>query len=142
MGFLKQQVQIKDFNLSVVKELPETKIIEKDEINPKCKIKKRARQYLTATFKYENFYVGLLELENYPSSASASWVIISKTFINNESFNFFIKLFLEDNTRINELIKIYKKTSPKFTKKNHERNENLEEAQLAKWFVALIGKLQ
>lgn len=143
MEFLNQQFTIKNFMLSEVKNLPEF-LIEKDEekkINPKCKINKRTRQYLTSTFKYENFYVGLLELENHPSSAASSWVIVSDSVITNNTFDFFINLYFKDNNSIPDIAKNYKKTNPKFTKKNHERNENLDEIQLAKWYAGLLGKI-
>ena len=31
--------------------------------------------------------------------------------------------------------------TPKFSKKNHERNENLNEIQLGKWYAGLLGKI-
>ncbi len=34
-----------------------------------------------------------------------------------------------------------KNTYPKFTKKNHERDENLDEKQLATWFTGLLSKI-
>lgn len=143
MEFLKQQSPVENFTLSEVKNLPEF-LIEKDgekKINPKCKMNKRTRQYLTSTFKYENFYVGLLELENYPSSAASSWVIISDSVITNNTFDFFINLYFKDNNSIPDIVMNYKKANPKFTKKNHERNESLDEIQLAKWYAGLLGKI-
>ena len=73
INFLQQRDDIKDFHLNEKRNLPQYNIEDNNgetKINPKCKIKKRPRQYLTATFKYENSYVGLLELENNPSSGN------------------------------------------------------------------------
>ena len=33
----------------------------KKQVNSKCKINKRARKYITVTFQYDNYFVGLLE---------------------------------------------------------------------------------
>ena len=41
---------------------------------------------------------------------------------------------------IRNMVKKYAKNNPKFTKKNHERNENLNEIQLGKWYTGLLGK--
>ena len=40
-----------------------------------------------------------------------------------------------------DIIHSHTKTNPKFTKKNHERNENLEDKQLGIWYIGLLGKL-
>lgn len=142
INFLQQRTDIKDFHLNEKKELPQY-ALEDDEtkINPKCKIKKRPRQYLTATFKYENSYVGLLELENNTYSACSTWVIISNSQIQNSNFDFFINLYFKEAIGIDNILKRYSQTNPKFTKKNHERNENLNEIQLGKWYAGLIGKI-
>jgi hypothetical protein len=141
-SFLQQCADIKDFNLNEKKDLPQY-TLENDEtkINPKCKIKKRAREYLTATFKYKNFYVGLLELENNPSSGNSTWVVISDKPIKTEDFEFFMNLYFKEDMRIDNLLKQHSQTNPKFTKKNHERNENLNEIQLGKWYAGLLGKI-
>lgn len=143
INFLQQRADIKDFNLNEKKDLPQY-TLEDDEtkINPKCKIKKRPRQYLTATFKYKNFYVGLLELENNPSSGNSTWVIISDKLIETEYFEFFMNLYFKKNMGIDNILKKHSQTNPKFTKKNHERNENLEEIQLGKWYAGLLGKIK
>lgn len=143
MDFLQKQKPIENFILNEVTHLPEF-IVEKNgekKINSKCKMKKRARQYLTATFKYKNSYVGLLELENYTSSSASCWVIISDSFITKDIFNFFINLYCKDDISIPDISKKYKKTNPKFAKKNHERNESLNDMQLAKWYSGLLGKI-
>jgi hypothetical protein len=144
INFLQQRTEIKDFHLNEKKELPQYTLEDNNDetkINPKCKIKKRPRQYLTATFKYENSYVGLLELENNPSSGNSTWVIISDKPIETEHFEFFRNLYFKKDIGIDNILKIHSKTNPKFTKKNHERNENLEVIQIGKWYVGLLGKL-
>ena len=142
INFLQERPDIKDFHLNEKKDLPQY-TLEDDEtkINPKCKIKKRPRQYLTATFKYENSYVGLLELENNPSSGNSTWVIISDKPIEIKHFEFFMNLYFKKDIGIDNILKIHSKTNPKFTKKNHERNENLNEIQLGKWYAGLLSKL-
>lgn len=144
INFLQERPDIKDFHLNEKKELPQY-ILENDDseekVNPKCKIKKRPRQYLTTTFKYENSYVGLLELENNPSSRNSTWVIISDKPIEIENFDFFMNLYFKKDIGIDNILKIHSKTNPKFTKKNHERNENLNEIQLANWYAGLLNKI-
>lgn len=143
LNFLQKQSNIENLYSSNVKHIPEF-TIEKDneeKINPKCKINKRARQYLTTTFKYGDSYVGLVELENYPSSAASSWVIISNSHITEDIFNSFIELYFKEDKTISDIMEKHKNTNPKFTKKNHERNETLDDIQLAKWYVGLLGKI-
>ena len=144
INFLQQRIEIKNFHLNEKKDLPQYTFENENgetRINPKCKIKKRARQYQTATFIYENQHVGLFELENNPSSSSSTWVIISTIPIETEFFIFFINLYFNEDIGIENIIQIYNNTNPKFTKKNHERNEDLDEAQLGKWYAGLLGKL-
>lgn len=143
INFLQKRIEIKDFLLNEKKDLPQYTLDDNDgetKINPKCKIKKRPRQYLTATFKYENSYVGLLELENNPSSGNSTWVIISNTQIKTENFDFFMNLYFKKDIGIDNILKEHSQTNPRFTKKNHERNENLNEIQLGKWYAGLLGK--
>jgi hypothetical protein len=145
INFLQQRDDIKDFHLNEKRNLPQYNIEDNNgetKINPKCKIKKRPRQYLTATFKYENSYVGLLELENNPSSGNSTWVIISDKQINTENFDFFMNLYFKKDMGIDNILKKHSQTNPKFTKKNHERNENLEVIQIGKWYVGLLGKIK
>ena len=144
INFLRLRLDIKDFHLNEKKDLPQYTLEDNNgetKINPKCKIKKRPRQYLTATFKYENSYVGLLELENNPSSGNSTWVIISNTPIKTENFDFFMNLYLKKDIGIDSILKEHSQSNPKFTKKNHERNENLNEIQLGKWYAGLLGKI-
>ncbi|WP_419673707.1 hypothetical protein ACN2C0_06160 [Aliarcobacter butzleri] len=142
INFLQQRTDIKDFHLNGKKDLPQyTLKNDETKINIKCKIKKRPRQYLTATFKYKNSYIGLLELENNPSSGNSTWVIISDKPIEIENFDFFMNLYFKKDIGIDNILKIHSKTNPKFTKKNHERNENLNEIQLANWYAGLLNKI-
>ena len=144
INFLRLRLDIKDFHLNEKKDLPQYTLEDNNgetKINPKCKIKKRPRQYLTATFKYENSYVGLLELENNPSSGNSTWVIISDIPVKTEHFDFFMNLYFKKDMGIDNILKKYSQTNPKFTKKNHERNENLNEIQLEKWYISLLSKL-
>ena len=85
--------------------------------------------------------MGLVELENYPSSAASSWVIISNSHITEDIFNSFIELYFKEDKTISDIMEKHKNTNPKFTKKNHERNENLEDKQLGIWYIGLLGKL-
>ncbi|MFY4818404.1 hypothetical protein ACOTWJ_09240 [Aliarcobacter butzleri] len=143
INFLQEHSDIKDFHLNEKKNLPQYTLKDNNgeiKVNPKCKIKKRSKQYLTATFKYKNFYVGLLELENNPSSGNSTWVIISNKPIETEHFEFFMNLYFKKDIRIDDIVKEYSQTNPKFTKKNHERNENLSEIQLGKWYAGLLSK--
>lgn len=145
INFLQERSDIKNFHLNEKKNLPQYTLEDNNgevKINPKCKIKKRPRQYLTATFKYENSYVGLLELENNPSSGNSTWVIISDKPIKTENFDFFMNLYFKKDMGIDDILKKHSQTNPKFTKKNHERNENLEVIQIGKWYVGLLGKIK
>lgn len=142
INFLQKRPDIENFHVNEKKDLPQFKIEnEEDKVNPKCTIKKRPRQYLTATFKYGNSYVGLLELENNTYSACSTWVVVSSSPIQNSNFDFFINLYCNKDASIADIIESHSKSNPKFTKKNHERNENLEDKQLGIWYIGLLGKL-
>lgn len=144
MNFLQLRPDIKDFHLKEKEDLPQFKIEDNNgeiKINPKCKIKKRVRQYQTATFTYEDSYVGLLELENNPSLGNSTWVIISNKPVKTEHFEFFMNLYFKRKIKIDIIIENHNQTNPKFTKKNHERNENLSEIQLGKWYAGLVGRI-
>ena len=86
--------------------------------------------------------MGLLELENNPSSGNSTWVIISDKPIEIKHFEFFMNLYFKKDIGIDNILKIHSKTNPKFTKKNHERNENLEDKQLGMWYASLLGKIK
>ncbi|MCT7508504.1 acetolactate synthase small subunit [Aliarcobacter cryaerophilus] len=142
--YLEQRIEIKNLYISDEKELQQFTLDVEDgkkQINPKCKINKRARKYITVKFQYENSFVGLLELENIPKNANSTWVIISNRQVKDSDFNYFITLYVKDDENISDIIENHSKTNPKFTKKNHERNENLEDKQLGMWYVGLLGKI-
>ncbi|WP_323585156.1 hypothetical protein [Aliarcobacter butzleri] len=142
INFLQKRPDIENFHVNEKKDLPQYTLKDDEtKINPKCKIKKRPRQYLTATFKYENSYVGLLELENNTYSACSTWVVVSSSPIQNSNFDFFINLYFKEDIGIDNILKKYSQNNPRFTKKNHERNKNLNEIQLAKWYAGLLGKI-
>ncbi|MFY4803716.1 hypothetical protein ACOTWC_06530 [Aliarcobacter butzleri] len=143
--YLEQRNDIKNLIISDEKELQQFTLDVEDgkkQVNPKCKINKRARKYITVTFQYENSFVGLLELENTPKNANSTWVIISNRQVKDSDFNYFINLYFKDDKNIPDIIENHSKTNPKFTKKNHERNENLEDKQLVMWYVGLLKRIQ
>ena len=80
-------------------------------------------------------------MENNSYSACSTWVIISSYPIKNGNFDFFINLYFKEEKGIDEILKEYAETNPRFTKKNHERDENLNEMQLSKWYAGLLGKI-
>ena len=52
-----------------------------------------------------------------------------------------MNLYFKKDMGIDNILKKHSQTTPKFTKKNHERNENLNEIQLGKWYAGLLSKL-
>ena len=143
--YLEQRNDIKNLFISDEKELQQFTLDVEDgkkQVNPKCKINKRARKYITVTFKYDNYFVGLLELENTPKNANSTWVIISNRQVKDSDFNYFINLYCKEDKNIVDIIHSHTKTNPKFTKKNHERNENLGDRQLGMWYVGLLNKIK
>ena len=142
--YLGQRKEIKNLFISDEKELQQFILDVEDgkkQVNPKCKINKRARKYITVTFKYDNYFVGLLELENTPKNANSTWLIISNRQVKDSDFNYFINLYFKDDKNIPDIIESHSKTNPKFTKKNHERNVNLEDKQLGMWYAGLLRKI-
>ena len=143
--YLGQRKEIKNLFISDEKELQQFTLDVEDgkkQVNPKCKINKRARKYITVKFQYENSFVGLLELENTPKNANSTWVIISNRQVKDSDFNYFINLYCKEDKNIVDIIHSHTKTNPKFTKKNHERNENLGDRQLGMWYVGLLNKIK
>ena len=142
--YLEQRKDIKNLIISDEQDLQQFTLDVEDgkkQVNPKCKINKRARKYITVKFQYENSFVGLLELENTPKNANSTWVIISNRQVKDSDFNYFINLYCKEDKNIVDIIHSHTKTNPKFTKKNHERNENLEDKQLGMWYVGLLSKI-
>ena len=143
--YLEQRKEIKNLFISDEKELQQFTVDVEDgkkQVNNKCKINKRARKYITVTFQYENSFVGLLELENTPKNANSTWLIISNRQVKDSDFNYFINLYCKEDKNIVDIIHSHTKTNPKFTKKNHERNENLGDRQLGMWYVGLLNKIK
>lgn len=143
--YLGQRKEIKNLFISDEKELQQFILDVEDgkkQVNPKCKINKRARKYIIVTFKYDNYFVGLLELENTPKNANSTWLIISNRQVKDSDFNYFINLYCKEDKNIVDIIHSHTKTNPKFTKKNHERNENLGDRQLGMWYVGLLNKIK
>ena len=141
--FLESQDIIKNFKLHENQKL-EQRIDEKTKkINAKCRLEGRAKEYITATFEYNNLNTGLLELENGNKSSIATWVIISKNFISNNIFDDFIKQYIQENKTIAEIKKAYAKDDDfKFHTKRHARSEQLTEDDLIKWTSGLLGKIK
>ena len=101
--YLEQRNDVKKLFISDEKELQQFTLDVEDgkkQVNPKCKINKRARKYITVKFQYENSFVGLLELENTPKNANSTWVIISNRQVKDSDFNYFINLYCKEDTKI------------------------------------------
>ena len=113
---------------------------ENENPNKKCIMYGRERQYITATFKYKNYYAGLLELEN--TASASTWVIVSKMPVNYTLFNKFLNHYVDDDKAINDIKNIYiNNTNIKFKTKNHDRAERLSDIDKTKWLVGLLGKI-
>ena len=141
MNFLKGQEVIK--NLVVLDNQKMEQVIDSftDRENPKCSIEGRPRQYITATFQYKQTYVGLLELENRQGTATSTWVVSSKEPVTQEVFDKFLHHYIDENLHITNIKKLYKKNiNIKFSTKNHERGESLNEEDLVKWMVGVLEK--
>ncbi|MBU1217631.1 hypothetical protein KJ870_05335 [bacterium] len=113
---------------------------ENGNANPKCTMYGRERQYITATFKYKNSYVGLLELENI--AATSTWVVSSKKPIDNSVFMGFLHHYIDDNMSIDGIRKKYDGSANiKFKTKNHERESELTQVIFVKWVTGVLGKI-
>jgi hypothetical protein len=113
---------------------------ENGNANPKCIMYGRERQYITATFKYKDLYVGLLELEN--TVSTSTWVIVSKNTVNNSVFDKFLSHYIDNNKAINDIKNIYEDNlNIRFKTKNHERNLELKREDIVNWLAGLLGKI-
>lgn len=113
---------------------------ENEKPNLKCMIHGRERQYITATFKYEDTYVGLLELENV--SSTSTWVISSKQPFGSGIFDQFLQHYVDENQSINEIKKNYGLgTKIRFRTKNHEKSKVLTKEVLIRWAARVLGKI-
>ncbi len=68
-------------------------------------------------------------------------MIISNRQVTYGDFNYFINLYCNKDKNIADIIDSHSKSNPKFTKKNHERNVNLEDKQLVMWYTGLVSKI-
>ncbi len=140
--FLESQDIIKNFKLLETQKM--TQFIDKEtqKVNIKCRLQGREREYITATFEYNNFYVGLLELENANKSSTSTWVMVSTNTIGNNLFDKFLNLYIKDNESIIGIKDIYRQNKElQFTTKKHARSEKLTEEDLVKWTAGLLGKV-
>ncbi|MDD2790281.1 MAG: hypothetical protein PHU40_06375 [Sulfurimonas sp.] len=113
---------------------------ENGNANPKCMIYGRERQYITATFKYKNSYLGLLELEN--SASTSTWIISSKNPIYDSVFQKFLYHYIDENMAIDGIRKMYDGNDGiKFKTKNHERDIEFTQVVLARWVAGVLGKI-
>ncbi len=114
---------------------------ENEKPNPKCMIHGREREYITATFKYQESYVGLLELEN--TASTSTWVISSRSPFGLGIFKQFLKHYVDENQSIDEIKQNYGlEKQIRFKTKNHERSKELTEADLARWAAGVLGKIE
>lgn len=138
--YMKTQEVIEKLNVQDVEKMKTVMNGENGNPNPKCIILGRERQYITATFKYKETYVGLLELENRVSSST--WAISSKKSFGIEIFEKFLDHYVDENKSIDELKKIdYGSLGIKFKTKNHEKSDELDTGNAARWVVGVLGKL-
>jgi hypothetical protein len=113
---------------------------EDEKPNPKCMIHGREREYITATFKYEDSFVGLLELEN--TASTSTWVISSKYPFGRGVFDRFLKHYVDDNYSIDEIKNKYGPNQQiRFRTKYHERSKDLTKDDLIRWAAGVLGKL-
>jgi hypothetical protein len=141
-AFLQTQSIIKNFKPYGNQEMKQ--VIDKDtkKINTKCRLHKRARQYITATFEYNNLFVGLLELENGNRASVGTWVIVSRSPVDNNTFDAFLDLYTKKNLHIPQIKEKYKQNpNLKFTVKYHEKIEDLRKDDLMRWSAGLVGKI-
>jgi len=141
MNFLEGQEVIKNLVVSDNQKMEQVIDSFIDRENPKCSIEGRPRQYITAIFQYKQTYVGLLELENRSGSAASTWVISSKEPVTQELFDRFLHHYVDEDLYISDIKNKYEKnTHLKFSTKNHERGESLNEEDLMKWMVGMLCK--
>ncbi|WP_456322177.1 hypothetical protein [Hydrogenimonas sp.] len=101
--YMQTQEIIKNLQVQSIQKMETVKTGENEKPNPKCIMKGRKRQYITATFEYKNTYVGLLELEN--NASTSTWVISSKNAFGVEIFDTFLNYYVEDDMTINDMKK-------------------------------------
>jgi len=142
INYLKKQPAINNLTVSPNQNMEQVIDTYTDREHHKCNIEGRPRQYITATFQYKKIYVGLLELENKPGTATSTWVISSVKPVNQSVFDKFLYHFVDEDKKINDIKEEYKNNMQmRFSTKNHERSESLSEEDLKKWVIGVLGKL-
>lgn len=139
--FLQTQSMIKNFRKNSPQKLPQIIDEKTQKVKSKCKLYKREKEYITATFEYKNLYVGLLDSENGTKLSVSTWVIISNEPIGQNTFDLFIGLYFKDDMSIEDIKKLYKTAPLKFTTKNHEHVKELSHEDLLRWSSGLLGKV-
>lgn len=122
---LSQDVDITDFITYPTKKILE--VFPQEVDNKKCKIKNTNRHFITVTFQYKGYYVGLIELEN--QSHSSTWVIFSDINITFKVLKSFLGLYIEEDMSIREI----KKSHVQFKTKNHQKINVLTSELKDKW---------
>ena len=142
ISFLSSQNSISNLEVQGNQKMIEVINPKTDKAYPRCSIGGRARQYITATFQYKNIYVGLLELENPSGNAASTWVISSKFPVDNSVFDKFIRHYVDEEMNIKDIKSLYKANDKlRFATKNHERSDILQDEDLARWMVGMLGKI-
>lgn len=140
MGYMRTQKAIENLVVYENQTMATVYNGENGNANPKCMMYGRERQYVTATFKYKNSYVGLLELENV--AATSTWVISSRKPIDDIILQKILYEYVDENMSIDDIRKKYTGSSGiKFKTQNHERAKDLEEVNIAKWTVRILEKV-
>lgn len=141
IDFLQSQSAIKNLIKYEIQTLPQFINQANGKVKSKCQIFQSPKRYVTATFEYNNLYVGLLDLENASNASASSWVIISKNPILQATFYSFTCLYFEHDIALEEIKRRHKAAPLKFTTKNHERVKDLSEENLIRWTSSLLGKI-
>ncbi|WP_170019253.1 hypothetical protein [Campylobacter sp. RM16190] len=141
IDFLKTECNIEGLVKNNVQKLPQIIDQKTGKVKPKCKLNQREKEYITATFKYNNLHIGLLDIENRENSSASTWVIISNNPVTQNTFDFFINLYFIDDMTIENIKNIYKNTPLKFVTKNHEHTKDLSKRDLIRWASGLLSKV-
>jgi len=138
--FMAIQESIKQLQIYEVQKM-KTVMNGKDEsANPKCVVSGREREYMIATFQFEETFFGLLELENIGSSST--WVISSKNPLKAQIFDELLEYYVDANHSINEMKKKYDgSSSVKVKIKYHEGTTVLTDSDKIRWCAGALGKI-
>lgn len=141
MSHIKKFEHIQNLQVNAGQKLDIVIDSETEKPNKKSIIEGRNRQYITATFKYQNIYVGLLELEN--TGSTSTWVISSQKPIIQETFDRFLNLYIKKNQHINDIKADHKSNKTiSFKTKNHERNSKITDSDKDRWMVGMLSKIK